>query len=85
MLWMRMNIGCRGELHAACKAKASQVLALNNTVLGLKRDLEVLAQEILALESGKDAVLAAATQKISEHGQVSIAMTPLVATQTPIQ
>ena len=47
-----------------------KVLALNNRVQGTRRDIDLVSQEILALENGKDAILAAATQRTSEHGQV---------------
>lgn len=53
-----------------CKTTTSNVLALRSKVQGLRREMDLVSQEILALENGKDAELTAATQKALEHGQV---------------
>ncbi|BDA40597.1 Coiled-coil domain-containing protein 42 homolog [Coccomyxa sp. Obi] len=60
----------RAELQGICKTKTANVLALRNKLQGLRREMDLVSQEILALENGKDAVMNAATQKTLEHGQL---------------
>ena len=63
---------CRAELQAASKAKAADVLALNNQVLALKKDLEAAEQEVTALEASAHLAWSAASQQMTEQGQVKI-------------
>lgn len=60
----------RAQLQGFCKTTTSTVLALRNKLQVLRREKDLLSQEILALENGKDAVLNAATQKTLEHGRL---------------
>jgi uncharacterized protein (DUF3084 family) len=46
------------------------VLALNNQVLALKKDLEAAEQEVASLEAAAHLVWSAASQQMTEQGQV---------------
>mmetsp|Transcript_16631 Transcript_16631/g.28553 ORF Transcript_16631/g.28553 Transcript_16631/m.28553 type:complete len:325 (+) Transcript_16631:114-1088(+) len=60
----------RSELAAYVKAKSDEILALNNQVARLKKELEGYEAEAIVQESKKDASLGVASHKTLEYGQV---------------
>ncbi|KAJ9531595.1 hypothetical protein V8C86DRAFT_1811506 [Haematococcus lacustris] len=62
--------GIRAELVVYVKGKTDEILALNNVVAQLKKELEGQEAEGMVQESKKDSSLAVASAKTLEYGQV---------------